>query len=185
LIVQSWPPALIGATYTELPFPALHPLQEVAFDLGITATDRLLELRGVVFQGYNDHQLLFEQRWPARMVAQRLGSTDLHHSPGSGLALRALHFMVPAYERLTHLEVTVIAHAAGSESDAQHSLQILVQFPRTKDRPAFPARAGTWWAIQGADWSDRHKQEVCSQTYASDFVRLGPDNHSCASGLGP
>lgn len=183
MIVQSWPPALIGATYTQLPFPALHPLQEVAFDLGITATDRLLELRGVVFQGYNDHQLLFEQRWPARMVAQRLNSTDLTIPPGSGLALRAIHLMVPAYERLTHLEVTVIARAAGSENDAQHSLQILVSFHEQKTDLHFPLR-GTWWAIQGADWSDRHKQEVCSQTYACDFVRLGPDNHFfCASGL--
>lgn len=175
MIVQSWPPTLIAAVYIELPFPLLQPMQEVAFDLGVTATDRLLELRGVVVQGYNDHQLVFEQRWPGRMIAQRLGNDDLSIEPGSGLALRALHFMAPAYERLTHLEVTVIAHAEGRERDAQHSLQIPVHFHEQQTDLHFPLR-GTWWAIQGADWTDRHKQEVFSQTYAVDFVRLGPES---------
>lgn len=175
MIVQSWPPTLIGAVYSELPFPLLQPMQEIAFDLGITATDRTLDVRGVVFVGYNEHQLVFEQRWPARMIAQRLGSDDLSIAPGSGLALRALHFMAPAYERLTHLEVTVVARAEGRETDAQHSLQIPVAFHEQQTDLHFPLR-GSWWAIQGADWSDRHKQEVYSQTYAIDFVRLGAES---------
>lgn len=50
MIVQSWPPTLIAATYTEMPFPILHPMQEVVFDLGVTATDHALDLRGVVIK---------------------------------------------------------------------------------------------------------------------------------------
>lgn len=175
MFVECRPPTLVAARYEELPFPSLQPIQEVAFDLGITVTDRPFELRGVVFQGYNDHQLIFEQDWPARIIMQRLGVSDLNIAPGTGLALRALHFMAPAYEALTHLEVIVIARAEGRETDAQHSLQIPVRFHEQKTDLHFPLR-GAWWAIQGSDWSDRHKQEVFSQTYALDFVRLGPDN---------
>jgi hypothetical protein len=43
----------------------------------------------------------------------------------------------------------------------------------------FPLR-GTWWAIQAADWSDLHKTEVFSQTYAIDFARLGADSRTFA-----
>lgn len=175
MILESRPPVVIAAKYDEMPFPMIQPMQEVAFDLGVTATDRTIELRGVVFQGYNGRQLLFEQQWPARIVAQRLATTDLTIAPGTGIALRGLHFMAPAYETLTHIDVTVIARAAGREVDAQHSLQIPVRFHEQKTDLHFPLR-GAWWAIQGADWSDRHKQEVFSQTYAIDFVRLGPDN---------
>ncbi len=175
MILECRPPVVVAAKYDELPFPILQPLQEVAFDLGVTATDRPIELRGVVFQGYNEHQLIFEQQWPARIVAQRLGSPDLTVAPGTGIALRGLHFMAPAYEPLTHIDVTVIGRAAGRETDAQHSIQIPVRFHEQKSDLHFPLR-GAWWAIQGADWSDRHKQEVFTQTYATDFVRLGADN---------
>lgn len=175
MILESRPPIVVAAQYAEMPFPILQPMQEVAFDLGVTATDRALELRGVVFQGYHEHQLIFEQQWPARIVAQRLATADLTIAPGTGIALRGLHFMAPAYELLTHIDVTVIARAAGRDVDAQHSLQIPVRFHAQKTDLHFPLR-GAWWAIQGADWSDRHKQEVFSQTYATDFVRLGPDN---------
>lgn len=175
MIVESRPPTLVAARYVEMPFPLLQPMQEVAFDLGITATDRRLEVRGVVFQGYNEHQLIFEQRWPARILAQRLGSADLAVEPGTGLALRGLHFLAPGYEALTHLAVTVVARAAGRDLDAQHSIQIPVRFHTQQTDLHFPLR-GAWWAIQGADWTDRHKQEVFSQTYALDFVRLGTEN---------
>lgn len=175
MILESRPPVVVAAKYDEMPFPILQPIQEAAFDLGVTATDRAIELRGVIFQGYNDHQLIFEQQWPARIIAQRLGSPDLTVAPSTGIALRGLHFMAPAYELLTHIDVTVIARAAGRETDAQHSLQIPVRFHEQKTDLHFPLR-GAWWAIQGADWSDRHKQEVFTQSYAADFVRLGPDN---------
>ena len=176
MIVECRPSVLVAAHYDDLPFPSLQPMQEVAFDVGVTATDRALELRGMVVQGYNDHQLIFEQHWPGRIIALRLGSSDLSIAPGMGLAVRGLHFMAPAYERLTHIDVTVIARAEGRESDAQHSVQMPVRFHEQQSDLHFPLR-GAWWAIQGSDWSDMHKQEVFSQTFATDFVRLGADNH--------
>lgn len=176
MIVECRPSVLVAARYDDLPFPSLQPMQEVAFDVGVTATDRALELRGMVVQGYNEHQLIFEQQWPARIIALRLGSGDLSIAPGMGLAIRGLHFMAPAYERLTHIDVTVIARAEGRETDAQHSVQMLVRFHEQLSDLHFPLR-GAWWAIQGSDWTDMHKQEVFTQTYAADFVRLGPDNH--------
>ena len=175
MIVECRPPVLVAARYDDLPFPALQPMQEVAFDVGVTATDRPLELRGMVVQGYNDHQLIFEQHWPGRILAQRLGSSDLAIAPGTGLALRGLHFMAPGYEPLTHIDVTILARAEGRETDAQHSVQLPVRFHEQQSDLHFPLR-GAWWAIQGSDWTDMHKQEVFTQTYATDFVRLGPDN---------
>ncbi len=175
MIVECRPSVLVAACYDDLPFPSLQPMQEVAFDVGVTATDRALELRGMVVQGYSDHQLLFEQHWPGRILGQRLGSTDLAIAPGTGLALRGLHFMAPAYERLTHIDVTILARAEGRTTDAQHSLQLPVRFHEQQSDLHFPLR-GAWWAIQGSDWTDLHKQEVFTQTYAVDFVRLGPDN---------
>ena len=77
MLLESRPAKIIAAEYKTLPFPALAPIQEVAFDLGVTATDTPLELAGVVIQGYNDHQLLFEQRWPARIIRKRLGDENL------------------------------------------------------------------------------------------------------------
>ncbi|MBW7884172.1 MAG: M23 family metallopeptidase [Caldilineaceae bacterium] len=175
MLLESRPTTLIAAKYTELPFPILAPIQEVAFDLGITAQERRLEISGVVFQGYNDHQLLFEQRWPARVIRQRLGEENLVAEAGTGLALRSVHFQIPAFEPLTHLEVTVLVrHEAGGQLD-QQTLHIPVRYHTQQTDLHFPLR-GSWWAIQGNDWSDRHKQEVFTQTYAIDFVKLGSDN---------
>ena len=64
-ILESRPSTLIVAHYADLPFPNIGPVQEVAFDLGITAVDGRAEVSGVVIKGYSGHQLLFEQRWPA------------------------------------------------------------------------------------------------------------------------
>jgi hypothetical protein len=175
--VESRPAKIIAAEYRTLPFPALAPIQEVAFDLGITADAQPLELAGVVFQGYHEHQLLFEQRWPARIIRSRLGEENLRIERGTGLALRSLHFQLHAYELLTSIEVVVLAQLDGREELEHASLEIPVQFHASKTRLHFPLR-GAWWAIQGADWSDRHKQEAYSQTYALDFARLGPDNRT-------
>jgi len=150
-------------------------MQEVCFDLGITAVAAPLEVAGVVFEGYHEHQLLFEQRWPARVIRQHIGDDDLHIEPGMGLALRGLHFILHGYEQLTHIDVVVIAQIEGEADLAHVSLAIPVRYPTRKTDLHFPLR-GAWWAIQGSDWSDRHKQEVFSQTYALDFVKLGADN---------
>jgi hypothetical protein len=152
-------------------------VQEVAFDLGITATDVPLEIAGVVFQGYHEHQLLFEQRWPARIIRSRLGEQNLRIEPGSGLALRSVHFQLHAHELLSSLEVVVLAQVEGKEALEHATLEIPVRFHSNKTHLHLPL-AGAWWVIQGADWSDRHKQEVFSQTYALDFARLGPDSRT-------
>jgi len=168
---------LIAAEYKKLPFPALERIQEVAFDLGITATDTALEIAGVVFQGYHEHQLLFEQRWPARVLRARLRDENLRIERGMGLALRSLHFQLHAYELLTSIEVVVLAQVDGQEEIDHATLEIPVRFHSNKTNLHLPL-AGAWWVIQGSDWSDRHKQEVFSQTYALDFARLGPDNRT-------
>ena len=158
-----------------LPFPPLSPMQEVAFDVGITATDAALDIVGVVVQGFNEHQVIFEQPWPARLLRKRLQMDDLTVEPGTGLAVRSLHFMAPAFERLTHVDVTVIALVAGIEETQQQTISVAVRYHTNQTDLHFPLR-GAWWAIQGSDWSDRHKQEPHSQTYAMDFVKLGTDN---------
>ena len=176
LFVESRPARLIAARYTHLPFPLIGPVQEVAFDLGITAVQGTITLNGIVIACYNDHQLLLEQRWPARIIRQKIGEDDLTIPVGTGLALRCLHLMLPGYEPLTMVQVTVVGK---SESDGQRVetvLQIPVQYHENKTDLHFPLQ-GAWWAIQAADWSDRHKQEVFSQTYAVDFVKLGSDNN--------
>ncbi len=173
--LESRPATIIAAEYQEMPFPILGPVQEVAFDLGITAVDTPLDVAGVVIQGYKEHQLLFEQRWSAHIIRSRLGEDNLHVEPGTGLGLHGLHFQLHAYELLTQIEVVVLAQVAGKEELEHASLEIPVRFHSRKTDLHFPLH-GAWWAIQGSDWSDRHKEEVFSQTYALDFVKLGPDN---------
>jgi Peptidase family M23 len=180
LQAESRPSRLLAARYDQLPFPNIGPTQEVAFDLGLTAHNRAILLTGVVFAGYNDHQLLFEQRWPARIIQKRLGEADLTIPANTGLALRSLHFLLHGYEQLTHVEVTVVGktvdQAGGAGQRIETMLQIPVVYPEQRTDLHFPLR-GAWWAIQAADWSDQHKQEVFSQVYAIDFVKLGADNN--------
>ncbi len=187
LRVESRPQRLIAARYSRLPFPNLGPMQEVVFDVGITAMNGPVELSGLVVKGYNDHQLLFEQRWPARIIRQRTGQADLRIPVGTGLAVRALHFMIHGYEPLTMVEVTVVGKSERTDDERGQTVQAVLQMPvivyDNKTDLHFPLR-GAWWAINGSDWSDLHKQEVFSQTYAMDFVKLGPDNQNfCNGGL--
>ncbi len=181
LQVESRPARLIAARYEQLPFPTLGPVQEVAFDLGLTARGETVALSGMVIKGYNGHQLLFEQRWPARIIQKRTGEENLTIPAGTGLAIRSLHFMLHGYEPLTMVEVTVVGKVESSEQSIQSLLQIPVVYPDAKTDLHFPLQ-GTWWAIQAADWSDQHKQEVFSQTYALDFVKLGADNQFFRNG---
>lgn len=173
LQLESRPARLIAARYEQLPFPMLGPRQEIVFDLGITALNQSVLLAGMVVKGYNDHQMLFEQRWPGRVIQKHVHEEDLNIPPNTGIALRSLHFMLHSYELLNMVEVTVIGKAEGETIQAM--LQIPVRQYETQTDLHFPLR-GAWWAIQGSDWSDQHKQEVFSQTYALDFVKLGPDN---------
>jgi hypothetical protein len=175
LLLESRPARVIAAIYDQLPFPILAPLQETAFDLGITAYNGDYVLQGAVFKGYHEHQLLFEQRWPARILQAHSGEQDLTIEAGFGLALRSLHFQLHGYEKLTHIEVTIVAKLKHQSESSQALLQIPVSHHQSKTDLHFPLR-GSWWAIEGSDWSDRHKQEVFSQTYAVDFVKLGANN---------
>ena len=175
LMAESWPARLIAANYTELPFPPLGPLQEVVFDLGITAMHGAIELSGIVVQGYNDHQLLFEQRWPARILRNQTAEDNLRIAAGTGIAIRHLHFMLHGHELLTMVQVTVVGKRESDGQSTQALVQMAVVYHEPQTDLHFPLR-GAWWAIQGSDWSDRHKQEVFSQTYAMDFVKLGADN---------
>lgn len=175
LQLESRPPRLIAALYDKLPFPNNGPMQEVAFDLGITAHSCTALVRGMVVRGYHEHQLVFEQRWPAQVIQSRTGEAELSIAPDTGLALRGLHFMLHGYQQLTHIEVTVVAQNQADSQQLQNTIQIPVTYHDQLTDLHFPLR-GTWWAIQAADWSDQHKREVFSQTYAVDFVKLGPDN---------
>ncbi|MBK8049412.1 MAG: M23 family metallopeptidase [Anaerolineales bacterium] len=175
MILESRPATIIAAKYAELPFPALAPMQEFAFDLGITATDTPLLLEGVVFQAFHDHQLVFEERWPGTVLQQKLGDLDLSVAPGTGVALRAIHFLVHGYQDLTEVHVTVLVTPKGAAGVTQGELTIPVHYHENLTDLHFPG-AGAWWAIQGNDWTDRHKQEVFSQTYAMDFVKLGEES---------
>ena len=176
MIVECRPPVLVAARYDDLPFPSLQPMQEVAFDVGVTATDRPLELRGMVVQGYNDHQLIFEQHWPGRIMAQRLGSSDLAIAPGTGLALRGLHFMAPGYEPLTHIDVTD-PRTSRRARDRCPAFGADCRCASTSSRAICTfrcaARGGRSRVRTGPTCTSRRSS---SQTYATDFVRLGPDN---------
>lgn len=171
------PQDVVAGVYDRLPFPHIGPMQEVAFDLGIVAKGGPVTVKGLVFKGYSGHQLLFEQRWPARIVAQRTGEADLRIEPGTGLAVRALHFMLHAYEQMSHLEITAVADIEGQAQSAQAVRQVRVIYPTQQTDFHFPV-AGAWWAIQAGDWSDWHKSEVYSQPFAVDLVKLGPDNRT-------
>jgi hypothetical protein len=89
--------------------------------------------------------------------------------------VRALQFMLHAYEPLTMVEVTAVAKVVASGETLQALARVPVEHPQGKTELHFPLR-GAWWAIQAADWSDQHKREVYSQTYALDFVKLGANN---------
>lgn len=175
LRVESRPSRLVGALYDRLPFPNIGLQQEVAFDLGITAYHAAATVTGMVVKGYSGHQLLFEQRWPARVLRQRSGQADLHIPAATGLAVRSLQFLLQGHELLTMVEVTVVGKYDDDGQTTQAVLQIPVEFPTQQTDLHFPL-AGTWWVIQGADWTDQHKQEVYSQAFALDFVKLGPNN---------
>ncbi len=181
ILVESRPQKLILAHYDQLPFPQLGPRQEVVFDLGITALEGDFTLMGVVVKAYHEHQLLLEQRWPARVIKQHTGEEDLTIQTDTGLALRSLHLQLYGYEALSFVEVTVVAKSLSSEENIQEQIQIPVVQPEYKTDLHFPLR-GAWWTIQGNDWSDRHKEEVFSQPYALDFVKLGSDNQFFRNG---
>lgn len=183
LSLETRPQSIVAGLYDRLPFPNIGPLQEIALDLGITAHEGDVQLQGLVFQGFSGHQLLFEQRWSAGTIRQRTGEENLTISATTGLAVRSLQFLLHAYQRLTHVEVTAVGRApvATEAADAGQQIQAHCQTPVTYHEQLtdfyFPL-AGAWWAVQAGDWSDFHKTEVYSQPFAVDFVKLGPEGRT-------
>jgi hypothetical protein len=180
LFAESRPKKLVAALYDALPFPNIGRMQEVVFDLGITAYHASFMLTGLVLKGYSGHQMLFEQRWPARLIQERTQQPDLTIEAQTGLALRSIHIMQQGYELLTSIEATVVAKYLDDGQTTQAVVNIPVEFHTQQTDLHFPLQ-GAWWAIQAADWSDRHKQEVFSQPFALDLVKLGPNNLQFAS----
>ncbi len=179
LLLESRPKQLYAATYDPLPFPHVGTQQEVAFDLGVTALGGDLQLTGLVFRGYREHQLLFEQRWPHPVVLRHSGEANLDIAAGTGLALRSLHFTLHAHDRLGFIEVLAIARTQGEGGMSGENVQARIQIPvvhhEQQTEVHFPLH-GAWWAVQAGDWTDLHKQESFSQPFALDFVKLRPDN---------
>jgi len=183
LSLETRPQSIVAGLYDRLPFPNIGPLQEIALDLGIIAHDGDVQLQGLIFQGFSGHQLLFEQRWSAGIIRQRTGEEDLTISATTGLAVRSLQFLLHAYQRLTHIEITAVGRTqvAAETADAGRQIQANCQTPVTYHEQLtdfyFPL-AGAWWAVQAGDWSDFHKTEVYSQPFAVDFVKLGPEGRT-------
>ncbi len=175
LLLECRPKTLYAALYDRLPFPNIGPLQELVFDLGITATEHEYEVLGLVVRAYAGHQLMTEQRWPEVYLRKKTGLDDLKIPPGTGIALRTMHLQQHGYEPITSLELTVVARRSETSDSRQAILSVPVEHPQQQTDLHFPL-AGAWWAIQAADWSDMHKGEVVSQPFALDFVRLGTDN---------
>ncbi len=178
LILECRPKTIFGAVYDRLPFPQLAPMQEIAFDLGVTARGADYDLNGLVVRGYAGHQVLFEQRWPERFIRQKTGLSDSQIPEGTGIALRSMHFQLHAYDSITTIEITVVGAEIGSDGDAsseQYQLRVPVTYPQQKTDLHFPL-SGAWWTIQASDWSDMHKIDAMSQPFAMDFVKLGQES---------
>ena len=154
------------------PFRILEPVQEIVFDLGITAVGDTFTLAGLVVRGYSGHQMLFEQRWPERVIRQKTRLEDTSIPNGTGIAIRAMHFQLHGYERITSVEITAVGQGLQTQQSRQAILSVPVEYPELRTNLHFPL-TGVWWAIQAADWSDMHKTEVLSQPYSVDFVKLG------------
>ena len=177
LLLETRPEVIYAAIYHELPFPNLGPRQDFVFDLGVTALEDSFHLVGLVVRGFAGHQMLFEQRWPERILREKSGLPDLEIPAGTGIALRAMHFQLHGYEAVTMLELTAVAKRAGATENGQAQLHVAVEHPQQRTDIHFPLE-GAWWAIQAGDWSDLHKLEVISQPFAIDFVKLGPDSET-------
>lgn len=177
LRVECLPNRLVLGHYDHLPFPNLGPTQEVAFNVGVTALHGDIRLTGLVFKGYAGHQLLFEQRWPAHVIQQRTGTADLDLPAGTGIAVTGLHFMLHGYALLTGVEITALGKRDGVSAPLQAVAHIPVEFRPQHTDLRLPV-VGTWWVIQGSDWTDQHKMEPFTQAFALDLTKLGADSQT-------
>lgn len=173
VLMESSPSHLFAALYDQLPFPHFAgPRQEMVFALGITAITGTVTLQGLAIALVHEHQVLCEQRWTAAMLQQHTGQADLSIPEGTGLAIQHLHFNLQGYVLCQQIQVVAVLQDQGSGTVWNETLLIPVSFPELATDLHFPL-VGTWWTIQGSDWTDHHKVEPVSQAYALDFVKLG------------
>lgn len=174
LRIESRPSKLYALMPGPLPFPNAVSWQEMVFDLGLTAVGGDLEITGLVLRLYAGHQLLLEQRWTAATLRAHTGEESLSVEAGTGLRINAILLTLHGHAHAGMLDALAVARRSDGES-VEARLQMPVFYPQQKTALDFPLR-GAWWCIQAGDWSDQHKQEVYSQPWALDFVRLGADN---------
>ncbi len=171
VLLESSPTHIFAACYEKLSLPHFSgPRQELAFHLGITLVHGQARLEGLIFTLLNDHQILAEQRWTAAMIQRQTGQSDLQIEEGTGLAMPHVIFNETAWVRANRVQSAAVLR--GPDGTVwNETLVTPVTFPQQSTDLHFPL-AGTWWAIQGSDWTDLHKQEPISQAYALDFVRI-------------
>ncbi|MEZ4719995.1 MAG: hypothetical protein R2851_28495, partial [Caldilineaceae bacterium] len=51
ILIETRPQRLIAARYAAMPFPNVGPMQEIAFDVGVTARHVPVDLAGLVVKG--------------------------------------------------------------------------------------------------------------------------------------
>ncbi len=174
VLLECSPAHIFAALYEKLPFPHFAgPRQELVFHTGITVIRGQATLQGLVFTLLCDHQALAEQRWTAEMIRQQTGQSNLVINEGTGLAMPSVTFNEVAWVRADRVQT--VAVLTNSDGEVWNETLITpVTFPVQSTDLHFPL-AGTWWAIQGNDWTDQHKQEPVSQAFALDFVKIGHD----------
>lgn len=174
VLLESSPAHIFGARHESFVFPHFAgPRQELVFALGLTAVRGPSTLLGLSIALVHDHQVVAEQRWTASMLLRHTGLADLDMEEGTGIAIQHLHFNETGLAEANTVQVVAVLTAPDGAT-WNEILEIPVTFPEQSTELHFPLE-GTWWAIQGADWTDQHKAEPISQAYALDFVKLGRD----------
>lgn len=172
--LESSPTHIFAATYGKLPFPHFAgPRQELVFHLGITVVRGQATLQGLIFTLLSGHQLLAEQQWTGAMIQKHTGQANLVINEGTGLAMSDVAFNESGWVLADRVQsVAVLSNPEGDVWN--ETLTTSVTFPEQSTDLHFPL-AGTWWAIQGSDWTDLHKREPVSQAFAFDFVKIDQD----------
>ena len=175
LRLEARPAQVYVALYDQLPHPALGPMQEFVFDLGVSA-NRSVVLTDVVWRVYdeNDH---------VAFVRQRLGQRAMHEltmgqygvAPGMGLVIPRCYFLEQGTIPLTHVRVSVAGYDYETQAAVSAALEVPLVYHQQRAKLRLPMSAGPWWAITGNDWASIHKFDPVSWPFAYDFVRLGPE----------
>lgn len=175
LHLEARPAQVFVGVYDRLPHPGLGPVQELALDVGITAT-RPIVLTDVVWRAFDeDDRVVF--------VRQRLGQLAMHEltqgqygvAPGLGLALRRCYFLEQGQLRLKRLRISVAGYDFETREAVAAQLDVPLLYHEQRARLRLPVAHGAWWVITGNDWTALHKMEPVSWSFAYDLVHLGPE----------